>query len=911
VNIRPDPLPSGKAVRAEAERGLREAGGLHLRFWRLNRERNAAVDRALDRIESAARNENDKAALGAVALARAGGKTLAEAPKVRLTMLRAALSALESGVAGGASGLAALSVSLSNSLDAEQKALYGERLDAALLQENARGGGDRFTATMAHLQSAGARASTALRAIAEPPPATIPELAATVTPLIRDDATRLAALADLGEAAKQDHDARVAAILGRSEQWHKAAPSVGARIDAVTLEAIAARTAASPEASLAMAAKVAHPAVARAALDEAATAQWPEGSAVGAWLGLRAELAKQALPPEAQAAADVAIVAKCGTAPELPTQIEVLAAAADKGGDPDRLLAVAERIDAARGGTQAAAFAQWRGLAARLATHPDMARLSLREALSCPAVGLEALSAFGARVGRSKASLEDLQDVTQAILATAADGAKGNPRLERWLQSVSQVSTLPMGDEKATRQLLSNAMGQNVSGASLAECAAAAQTILGSSRFYLDRTHMAPVLTAGLPSADAAEAAKVAFLRDVAGLHDPEDAKSVSTAILNGLKILAKEPNKDLPTFVRSVAMGAGAFIDALSVAKAGLTRMAGQAAANNDADRAECLAFLDKVAEVPAADEQYRWGAVNTGLAHVAAPQTRVADPVLGLVARVLSAKLDLAQRIGIGRAAAEVLQVRARRTHNLDLEAQATFLQTLCALPFSNHDSHAASISQAVATMCGHPGPGEQGLATIALDFTKVGKTYRDDMRVMQAALKVAQTQARSGGDQSRQILLDTLASAARTENYEDRYQFAVTREAVKAVAQRTEAEPGALAQIGLAMVNGAYYWQSMLALGDVLLDGLDRLAAAEKDRAFTPVLVEEARKKIAAAADPKAKVAALGDGLGQLSKLQGDEFRKALLRALQGEQPGDAPKIESGDDCVVIGGIKVPRK
>lgn len=245
-----------------------------------------------------------------------------------------------------------------------------------------------------------------------------------------------------------------------------------------------------------------------------------------------------------------------------------------------------------------------------------------------------------------------------------------------------------------------------------------------------------------------------------------------------------------------------------------------------------------------------------------------------------------------------------------DLDLKAQTAFVETISGLPFSNAKNQAIAVSAARDAMQRNPGPQEQGLARIALDVTTQVRNASDNARILDEALGAALAHARTTSDGPRAALLETLMAATRVEMPESRFRVAMQRAAVEAVAERVDADPGVLAGIGLDMIGQAYYFDVMLAAGDTILTGLERLAAAEGDTQFTPSIVTETRKQMGEASSPQDKIKALRRGFGECRKLTGDAFRNALIDALRGGQPANGPKVERADDYIIIGGVRVPR-
>lgn len=112
--------------------------------------------------------------------------------------------------------------------------------------------------------------------------------------------------------------------------------------------------------------------------------------------------------------------------------------------------------------------------------------------------------------------------------------------------------------------------------------------------------------------------------------------------------------------------------------------------------------------------------------------------------------------------------------------------------------------------------------------------------------------------------------------------------------------------LAEDGLDMMNEAHSNESRLALGELLLEGLDQMSARQHDRQFVPPLVARTRQQMSALSSPTSKLRVLAATLHEVAKLAKDP---AMLRALQPEQP--AGSVVREDEYVVINGIRVPRK
>lgn len=202
------------------------------------------------------------------------------------------------------------------------------------------------------------------------------------------------------------------------------------------------------------------------------------------------------------------------------------------------------------------------------------------------------------------------------------------------------------------------------------------------------------------------------------------------------------------------------------------------------------------------------------------------------------------------------------------------------------------------------------EDGVAVEALRAMSGTKVAADGLRIARAALDEAQRVVEFSGNARRLQIMKSLQAAVAVPTQGDRFHATVARKALDLVARRPEPEPGELAAAGLEMVDGAYWFDSITGIGNVILDGLEALAALDNDRVFVPAQVAQARQRISAQTTDKGRVDTLRASLKELANLRGEAFRKALIAALQNGPAPNAPKVEQGGDFIIINGIKVPR-
>lgn len=528
-----------------------------------------------------------------------------------------------------------------------------------------------------------------------------------------------------------------------------------------------------------------------------------------------------------------------------------------------------------------------------------------------------ALAALATRLAGKTTDPATLQNLGGTILTEIGQMARahGKAPLVALADAAESVLTLRMADDKQVTSVFTELMKQlQKEPTGVEACAAAVDKVLNATSYSLDRLHMARKLLPAVQACatDPLQHARATRLITLAS-REMYDGKSQVTAISAGLQYMAKPPRisaNEMAHFSTNVDGLMRVYVDYLQAAGDAVGSMRHQAQASGDTLILDACDLLDRVADVPASDEQYRAAPVQAGITWLAGKQSFKGDPYLALASKVVASGNSAIQQCQLAEAVAEVLETRSVRAQEFDKDAQSRFLLRVARTPFASHADRAKALWKGLEAIANGGGAQDDGLARVALAITGGAQYGLDQVRVAQAALTEAHGLLEQCGEKGRDVLVQTYREIVGMENYEDKYRAAVAQEALKSVATRPAPEPGELASTGLNMINQAYYFVNQLDIGRVILEGLEKLAAHENDQVFVPTLVHDMRTRMQAAGTPKAQLEVMRSGLKEIAKLKGDAFRKALMAALQTGSPADAPRIEEAEEFVIIGGIKIPK-
>jgi len=929
--------------RVEAQKGLEGSDKFYFRFWKQTALRTEAAERSLDRIDGmgsdAARHE--------VALTRVVTPYAIDA-KSRLLVMREGLSQIEGGAAAGIAGMAGMAVRLFRSTEhlLNNPVEPAEKLLAETVQTAKREGATEaeFAQYLQSLAEVGGNSKTALELLSskatDHASAGLRMHHGTYRPAV----VRLA----LQEVEKRGAgDAAVGALFSRRATF--AALDIGERaketIDFLTLTAVEKKLAAGPETAASFATEIMRSGnlsamqqetLAVAALQEAAKATYPADSPVPAWLAfandMRACLGDSSTAPQVLAAI---IGGKQATLDARATVLAGLLGAlkADAAGvaSARSLFHAMEDLDKREGGDLAEYFNTFRAIESKMATDDALRFTILSEGIrGLTTPGNSAPYVEGGMASLGLRLVERLSDPkAQRTLAMGyfeemerVAAGHGRKNLAQFLHAAADTMRVRLADDRQYGAFFSACMKSlQKEPTDAAGYTVMVDRLLGSQGYALDKLHLAENLLSALRGLLAAHgdptgAERVRFLEAVLA-HEMYDPKAQAEAISAGLQYLAKPPKvtgNPVAHFVQHVnqhfrvVRGRHLYVDNIKVALDGTAAIR---AAATDQDTTDACSLIEKMAEIPAADEQYRAAPLNAGIAWLASKQNVKGDAYVALGGTMMASTSYQNQRAAMAEALAEGLRVRSQRAGAFDREAQSRFLLQLADMTFASHEDRSNALLKGIELAANSSASQEDGLARVALAAMGGARYPLDQIHIGQAALAEARAQVEQGGNRGRTALLKTYERAAAIENYEDKYRAAVITSALKSVAARPLPEPGEVAAVGLDMINNAYYFSSAQDVAEAVMSGLEAIAATENDTVFVPALVADMRNRVSLAKTQKEQTDALRQGLKEISKLKGDEFRKALVQALQKQNPANAPKIEEGEDFVVIGGIKVPKK
>lgn len=910
-------------VRAEATQGLHQSEQFYFRFWKKTALRTEAAERALDRVEQS----GDASAIHAATVARTAAAATAD-PRRRLQALRQGLRLVEAGAASGICGMASMGIDVLATVEAGAAKPLLDRVGQTATAENAPEAG--FAAYLGDLSNAGASARDALARLARPAATDAAGYATAVLDLSNAPATRKAAIEDIrklpNDPATQAHLARRDALTAVQLDGN-----TQAILDRAILSAVAKSAPATAEANAAFMADLVKSAslpadratLAGVALADAERAAWPADSAVPAWL---------ALARQAEAAVGAQEALRTGVLRAVTgKQPLTLAAAAHV----FEAVAGAQKPDAAGVAVAQALFDQLepidpqhaadtcktiRGLLADVGTTPAARLAILTEGihvLTDPKTPAEAsLPGLAQRLAGNSPDAATVYRLADVFLGRIA--ASGSPVTIALASAAHDAMALRFADDKQTVAFFSETMKQlQKPPADLAGAAAAGSRMINTVGYNMDRLHIARALMPGLHTVAAGGAnpvasAQVDLLQRLAG-RDLYDPGTQTSAITSGLQYLAKPPKvsaDEVAHFAATVAPTLKVYVDYLHFSEDVLAALKARAQGKGDASMEDAVDLIARVAKLDATDDQYRQQPVAAGLNYLASQPNGRGDAYLALGNKLMSASNSPHQQCGIAEAVADGLQVRAQRSREFYREGQAAFVKRIAGLAMASQAQRLQILARGLDAAANGKGTQEDGLARVALAMLGGAGYAHDQVQIAQAALAEAIRMTEQAGDGDRLEILRAFDGALAVPNYEDKYRAAVAQIALQWTSQRLTAEPGELASVGLQMVDQSYYFVNMLDVGAAVLSGLEALAAREHDKVFVPALVDDVRHKMQSAGSPKAQLDALRTGLKEISRLKGDAFRKALVAALQKEQPGDAPKIEEGEEFVIINGIKVPR-